>query len=346
MGKKYLIRVGTLVHSLFLLSVGVFMLGLSGCTHMEKNYFCENYEVVESPPVSKRLVAELFLSGDSLLDVGRIFCINDKLIDVNTGNKDAVFTVYDSHGRLIGSFGKVGKARNEFTGGLVVTQQFEGERLWVNDVNKAMLARIDFKASLDSSTCVVDKDFVTAGRVINAFYVNDSTILYEQEAEDNYRLYMFNTLQDKAVGQYDLYIPYQNAFSVYYSNMLLHPDKSKLVAAMSTQNQVNFLSIKDGKKKAVSLYEESRLEKDNERQRQYYCDVTATADRIYALYMDQPKEESFDKPKPMEIHVFDWEGNFKERLLVNEYVFNIAVNEQGKYLYGLTLDNDVYRYEL
>lgn len=326
--------------------VYVSMIVLLGCTDTETNYFCENYEVIERPESTKKLTAEQILSGDSLLDVGRIFCIDDKLLDVNAKNKNAVFTVYDTHGMCVGSFGKTGRARNEFTGGAVVTQQFENGTLWINDVNKATLAKVNLKASLDSSTCVVDKEMVTAGRVVNAFYVNDSTILYEQETMDNYRIYVYNTLQGKAIEQYDLYTPCRDAFGVYYSYMLLHPNKDKLVAVMSTLNQVNFLTVKDGKRKAVSLYEESVLEKDYGKQKQYYCDVTATGDRIYALYMNQSKEESFDKPKPMEIHVFDWDGNFKERLLVSEYVFNIAVNEQGNYLYGLNLDNNVYKYKL
>lgn len=323
-----------------------FIIALSSCTDTETNCFCENYEVVKHPKSTKKLTAELILSGDTLLDVGRIFCIDDKLLDVNAKNKNAVFTVYDTNGICVGSFGKAGRTRNEFTGGTVVTQQFENGKLWINDVNKAMLTRINLNVSLDSSTCVVDKEMVTAGRVINAFYVNDSTILYEQETMDNYRVYVYNTLQGKAVKQYDLYTPCRDAFGVYYSYMLLHPNKNKLVAAMATLNQVNFLTVKDGKRKAVSLYEKSVLEKDHEKRKQYYCDVTATADRIYALYMNQSKEESFDKPKPMEIHVFDWDGNFKERLLVGEYIFNIAVNEKGQYLYGLNLDNNVYKYKL
>lgn len=328
------------------LLIYVSIIAVWGCTDTDSNYFCENYDVIEHPESTKILTAELILSGDSLSDVGRIFCIEDKLLDVNAKNKNSVFTVYDNHGNRIGSFGKAGRARNEFTGGTVVTQQYETGKLWINDVNKAVLMRVNLNASLDSSVCIVDKEFVTSGRVINAFYVNDSTIVYEQETKDNYRIYMLDILKGKAIVQYDLYAPCEDAFNVYHSNMLLHPNKNKLVAVMSTLNQVNFLSLKEGKKKAISLYEKSLLEKDYEKQRQYYCDVTATSDRIYALYMNQSKEDSFDKPKPMEVHVFDWDGNFKERLLVNEYIFNITVNEQGKYLYGLNLDNNVYKYKL
>lgn len=328
------------------LLVGVTAITLSCCTNTKENCFCEDYEVIEDPKPVRKLTAERILAGDTLLDMGRIFCIGDKLLDANVQNKEAIFTVYSNQGKRISSFGKVGRAQNEFSQGIVLTQQVEDGKIWVNDVNKAKLIRVDFKASLDSSLCMVDKEIITAGRVINAFCVNDSTILYEQETKDNYRIHLFNTKQNRILKRYDLYTPSRDAFGTYYSHLLLHPDKNRLAGVMTTLNQVNFLSVKDGKKKALSLYQKAILETDDEKKTQFYCGVTSTADNVYALYMNQSQEDSFSKPKPMEIHVFGWDGTFKGVLVADEYITRIAVDTQGRYLYGLDLDNNVYKYKL
>lgn len=49
----------------------------------------------------------------------------------------------------------------------------------------------------------------------------------------------------------------------------------------------------------------------------------------------------------MKVHVFDWNGDFIERLRINEYLCDIAVDEKGEYLYGAEILHDhVYKYKL
>lgn len=323
---------------------------LVGCTeNKRKEYFNSPYEVIVHPQAPRVLKGVCIIDGDTLpLFVGWNY-IEDKLVCINSRSKDKVFVASDSQGHAAGSFGKIGNSSNEFSKGMDITYQEERGKFWVNDANKAMLMRIDLQASLDSSKCVVDKRVATAGRVLNAFYVNDSTIIYEQEMRDNYRLYVFDAKRGKARQHYDLYSPCKEneTFNVYRTYMQLHPDAERLVGVMANMNQVNFLSATTNKRKAVSLYEEAELCYDYEKQTYFYCGVTATRNRVYALYLDQCSKESFEKAKPVEVHVFDWDGNFIERLRINEYLCGIAVDERGKNLYGAEImHNHVYKYKL
>lgn len=333
-----------------LLALSLAGMALIGCSESKKNeYFNSDYEVIENPKSPRVLHGTRIIDGDTLPLFGGWNYIDGKLICINSRSKSEVFVVSDPQGHHIGSFGKVGNAANEFSQGMDFTFQTEHGKFWVNDANKASLMRIDLQASLDSSTCVVDKRVATAGRVINAFFVDDSTIIYEQETLDNFQLYVYDTKHEKSLQHYDLYAPCKNyeALNVYQSFMSLHPNKDRLVSAMQTMNQMNFLSVRENKRKTVSLYDESEPCYDYEKQNHFYCSVTATRDKVYALYLNQSYEDSFEKAKPVEVHVFDWDGNFIERLRINEYLYAIAVDEKGEYLYGAEyMKNDVYKYKL
>jgi len=54
---------------------------------------------------------------------------------------------------------------------------------------------------------------------------------------------------------------------------------------------------------------EDVLDKENEVAKHiYYCGVEVTDSFIYGLYMNQSNEDTFEKEKSMEIHVFSWDG--------------------------------------
>jgi hypothetical protein len=47
-----------------------------------------------------------------------------------------------------------------------------------------------------------------------------------------------------------------------------------------------------------------------------------------------------------EIHVFDWEGNFVQKLKLDNKVNQIALDPVNNLLYGCTLEEDIYQYRL
>lgn len=79
---------------------------------------------------------------------------------------------------------------------------------------------------------------------------------------------------------------------------------------------------------------------------QYYCKLSGNDEYVYALYMNQTYEDSFAKPKEMEIHVFSWDGKLEKILKVKEYLLTIAVDDENKFLYGRDNNNNIFKYQL
>lgn len=323
------------------------LLMTAGCGNRHSAYFSEFHEVIPQVKDSVVLQGELLLSADSALYIGSIHSVKGYLVAENSDNKDAVFAVYSEEGTLLNRFGHIGRAKNEFTAGMRINGQFEDGCFFVNDVNLSALKAVNLKASMDSSVCMVDKSLSTGGRVMNAYYINDSTILYEQETRDNYQISQMNTRTGHVAEKYDLYTPHTNAFDTYYSKMCIHSSKRRLASAMCFLNQVNFMDADGNQRKSASLYADTEICEDRQKRTAYYCDITSNDRHVYALYMNQLLEkDSYRTPKPMEVHVFDWEGNFQGKLVMPEYIVNITVNEDGTYLYGRNTDCDVFRYRM
>ncbi len=69
-----------------------------------------------------------------------------------------------------------------------------------------------------------------------------------------------------------------------------------------------------------------------------YCDITTSSLRIYLLYSGKASSEyknMTDIVKCPEIHVFDWNGNFLERMVLDKEVVNIAVSEVDNKLFAI-----------
>lgn len=317
------------------------------CTDKHSGYFSERHEVISLPKDSIVLDSELFLLSDTVSYMASIHCVDDYLVAECSDNKDTVFSVYMEDGTLASRFGHVGRSKNEFTSGMRINGQFDNGCFFVNDVNLSVLKAVNLKSSVDSSVCIVDKVIVTGGRVMNAYYINDSTIIYEQETKDNYQINRVNTKTGSILDKYDLYVPHENAYGAYYSKMRINPTKERFVSAMCFLNQVNFMNIDGTGRKSVSLYTDAEICENRQRQRAYYCDVTSNSERVYTLYMNQLlQNESYRIPKPMEIHVFDWNGVFQGKLIVHEYLVNITVDDKNKLLYGRDIDGNVYKYKI
>lgn len=45
-----------------------------------------------------------------------------------------------------------------------------------------------------------------------------------------------------------------------------------------------------------------------------------------------------------EIHVFDWNGNFKKRLFTDDILYAIALDKDGN-IYGLEKDQNIRKYK-
>jgi hypothetical protein len=147
--------------------------------------------------------------------------------------------------------------------------------------------------------------------------------------------------------------PVPDVFSIYKSDWRLKPDGSKMASAMHSINMINILDLRDNGRKSLIVNPPAAdidniidIETGTEK-RTYYAGIEVTDNYIYALYIDQNYDDTFEVEKEMEVHVFDWEGNPVFKYVIHEYVTCIAVDENGGRLFGLAyLSENIYVYDM
>lgn len=79
---------------------------------------------------------------------------------------------------------------------------------------------------------------------------------------------------------------------------------------------------------------------------EYYFDLRSTDSYIFGLYANQNRKDWAMENMPATIHVFDWEGNALVELKTQEKIVSFDVDSKNKKLYGLTIDEQLYIYDL
>ena len=347
-GKRYfdtLLILRDMKNNILLIAFIIF--AIFSCKKENTNVFCGEYKEITDIGTTIELKPHIIVSEDSLLAANDITVIGDRILITSLDNKECVFQLYDMKGHLITTFGKIGRTENEFTEGTIVTDQLEGNDIYINDVNSCMLKVLNLDSVMQSKQNIVKKTFKTTPRTLNAFCVNDTLLIYEQETLDNYRFCMENTCNSFKYPYVDLYKPCQKPSEFYQSKMSFNKEHNMIVAAMRNNSQINFYNIKSGNRHSIKILRGDMSSKMNgNSNHEFYCDISTNSQYIYALYMNQSSEDAYEKEKRMEIHVFNWNGDYIKCLETTNYIIRISVDEKNEWLYALDLNSNVYKYLL
>jgi len=199
---------------------------------------------------------------------------------------------------------------------------------------------------------IIDDAIKTYPMSLNAFKLNDSTTVCESMESNNYTMIRYDPGNMEELSRQEVYkMPAPSAFSYYKSIWRAAPEKSFIVGAMNTVNQLNLWNLETDERKSVVIDkalrpsqivdEETGLEK-----RTFFCGLEATKDFVFALYMDQDYDVSYAEPKEMTVFVFDWDLSPIVSFALDEYIRDIAVDPAQKKLYGLCEDNRIFEYDL
>jgi len=338
----------------FVLIALVFLLFV-GCGNNKEAIFSEDTVLIKDFPCQKNLQVELFLEEYGVAD---LVCLKDYLLYTTVEGKGNLFYVYNYDGDSIAAFGQRGQGPNELYNCVYRGQLLEDDTcsiLWINDVSNAKLCAVDIRKSLQEGACFVRNTIRTGGFAVNSFYCNDSLLIYEAGANGNYNLVKMNPLENmKILSETPVYnIPQPDPYGYYNSTWRLKPDGKKMVSAMSSINQVNILDVNTMERKSLKMfskrpYLDDVIDPKTELPKHtYYCDVEVTDDYIYALYMNQPSIDSYEKEKPQEIHVFTWEGTPICQLIIPQYIIDISIDKHRGYIYGWDHINEkIYKYKI
>ncbi len=325
---------------LFLLAT---VLILTACAQKDPNPFCDNTVIVSLDDKYDERHGSLIISGDTLPAVNNLIIVNDMLI-ADMEDNNGRLQVFTLDGKRIGKFGKLGRSDNEYTSGMSFIGQPDNRYLYLKDVNKSLIVILDLDSLKDNGKVIYKRTVKSFPRVLNAFISEDSNLIYEHEIPGSYALTSRNIDNGDELWEEILYEPTDDPFSKYHSYMVMNDKKKKIVSAMRFRNQINFLDLDTKERKSFSVKSDN-VPDNNPEGHEYYCDIKANDDNIYALFMNQSMEDSYLVEKPMEIHEFDWDGNFIRKIPVSEYIVKIAVARNGN-LYGKDLQGNIYKLTL
>lgn len=317
------------------------------CTkkNIKQGIFCDHHEVISDVTDCDTITGKLFIPKDTTTRTFRINIVDNYLVK-ETNKANNIIAVYNLHGKYIGGFGNIGNARNEFTDGYVMNQQSSNGDVWGRDGNVRKLYSFNIDASLRTKSPVIKKSFDVDFGSRNAFYVNDTTIVYDYASADNINLKIVNPVT-KASQNIELFKPHDDAMNTYAMCSAINLNKGVIAMGMQFVNQMNFISINGQDKKSVSLYKDATIVENYEDRTIYYGCVAPTDKYVCALYANLPLKniiKGLPAPNPREIHVFDWDGNFRKKIVLKENV-SIITFDKDYNMYGLTEDGEVYKYK-
>jgi len=299
---------------------------------------------------------------------GNIFFDSVNLYDLELVENNLVATSLD-YGSLFTVFDikdqkYIGKIKNQkyfdsFTGPPIINQiDREADKywMWIHDLNKDSLFKIDFKESLGQGNLIIDDKLplLLESRFHTVFYI-DSTLLIGRSTNTTpqmNRLQLYNPSIKEVIVSVDL-IPtikrksndinfilnkYNN---LYTSALAINRDKTVVVSAMCAFDRIDYFdtsgkiykSIYNGKQVPDSI--KYYLNSDsNDFLKMYYTDICSTEKFLFALYYGQTFQEYTFKRKNPEIRIFTWDGAPVARVLINYPISILTVDENSWILYG------------
>ncbi len=331
----------------------VVLFSLEGCDS-GKNFFSNNVKIIdEKLEISHTLSGELIFA-DSVCSISSLVCFDDYLL-VFSRNEKQVFNVMTYDGQILSQFGTFGRANDELS-----TSQFNGQVqkisgdncLWVSDVNKARMVLINVDQSMKQGRFVMLKEIPIPPLSVYCYCVGDSVYINEQLIGSNYELQMRDAALNNVFSETLYSVDTDRAFSLYKTNWRLDSQRNRMIGSMFSVNQINIYSLSDHARQSIIIGDQQtdmkkliNAETGTERT-STFADLELADTGIYALYINQNFDDAYEKEKPQDLLIFDWEGNLVQTVRLNEYIIDFTISRDGKHLFGRARGNKIYHYAL
>ncbi|MDR0385478.1 MAG: TolB-like 6-bladed beta-propeller domain-containing protein [Prevotellaceae bacterium] len=313
--------------------------------------------------LSRDLKSEVLMDRDSSLMIGDtdyITMVNNSLYirDIHEG---FCYTKYDTRTREAYRFVMRGQGPGEmlmptYTVSSIKINDTAYIGLYESNLHKIFLYREDSltdSAQNNFYKVIPCGDGSIHDLTMSAWILNDSVILgggiYKTDA---CKIYRYDPAQETYTGQGT----YMKVFTGYekgneeWKRVLadgnkfdLSPDKSHIARITQFGGLIEAYRVNGMEltplfgKKYFNVMNNPDLKHNND-SRYGYIDVTVSDNKIYALYcgnqiLHEPKEDPFQSKT---VHVYAWNGESLETLLLDKYVSGIAVNNEDTELYALS----------
>lgn len=263
--------------------------------------------------------------------------------------------------KFISNFLRRGRGPDEFTylSYWGESEVQNGDRwLYMSDINTNKIIKVNLTDFVESGLTNIELLDKYNGTQLQNHILNDSTFLvsmyYESEAGIRmfYRKYSNKGILDiqdidfVTVNDYD-------ELDLFGMSEYLRPDKKKMAMSMMDMNRINIFDLENSKrnitltpKGSVFVPPSELVQQDYTETMMYYHGMRTTQDYIFTLYVDQLLEEWQEESKPIEIHVFDWEGNPRYKLHIDEYLQDFCIDTDNNVMYAFDYSDNIYLYDL
>ena len=346
--------------NIFILLFVVFFYSCNISDH--KNIYSGNTKYITSFPDTIELVGEKI----ELDNIGAksIDCVDTFLVFA-TSQLETFYTVYSTQTyKHLGNFIQKGRGKNEMVNIAypIFSKEGNGEALlFLNDILKKEVKCLNITQSVNKNHTIFDEKNISIKNYLNSKYIypiNDSIyfchIFDIEEKNDLYASYNKNTEHLKILK--DVYTTsLENIGNVFLLNSYacFNPAQQKYATAMQFFNQINIYPY-NSSAEAFSLIigneitEIKKVEKTNmPEKKEYYEDMICTDEFLFAIYADCTRKEwATSENLSVDLHVFDWNGTPQCLIKLNEQIAKIAIDKSNNILYGMTLNEEVYKYDL
>lgn len=301
-----------------------------------------------------------------------LFVVNNYLI-VSQFSGDHFLKVYDATNfQELVILAKRGSGENEFPT-MTMVDQYEpcgnDDCLWVHDLNRGELIKINLTESLRNQiTVVVEKIMTrTESRFHTVFYIDSLRIVGRStnSTPQMNRLQVYDPHSDLILrtiplfpeierNRNDLDFVLNKYNTLYVSNIGLKSDKTRIASAMCSFDRIDIFktdgelekSVFDGIEIPDNIAE--YLEgSDSHKLNMYYTGIFTSNDYIYALYYGQPFSDYGNSPIPTQIRIFNWNGDPLCKIDVEDYLYNFTIDEEKGFMYGIdNLHQRILKYNI
>lgn len=300
--------------------------------------------------------------------IHEIYSLDDYFIGVNYTGSNKFLHVYDKKDfTLLTSLISRGRGPDEFLTMKYINQwgkDSEGVYTWIADINSNKLCKLNLCKSIELNELVFNEyiNSIDMSQVYDIFVVDDSLVcltpMISKEIGQN-EVQFFNLKDSNICKTHQLYKKDFNKCineQIYQIKSIIRPDKTMMVAFGNTFSRFHIFNLDFSKVNTYTVYndisEKSVNIALNEREisdlKRHYTNFIATNEVIFGLYANKYSEDIHSNKANggMEIHMFNWKGAALTKILIKENIWQITIDEKEKVLYGITANEQMYRYDL
>lgn len=321
----------------------------------------------EAPP---RLTGEVIASGEYLDSPRRLVVVGDRLVVLDRSAPQVhVFGL--PAGTHLGSFGQEGEGPGEYRSARDVQRDHTDPRaFWVYDLSLLRMTRMRFGDAPLPAMTGIQNLHAGGGLYLQPTWLTDSTLvvpgIYPQHPQGRLILTNRDGAFLRTIGETPRHpgaasIPHTVLQHAYEGPVTVRPDRSRFALATRQADRLEIYGS-DGALAAQVVGSTGFLPEFETRTRAEgvsmatgddlrvgYVDLASTGEHIFGLFSGRTRREAGAETFfGDEVHVWDWDGNFVQRLKLDGFALTMAVDGDARSLYAVRHDPEpvIVRYAI